>query len=104
MRYALIVAGVVSNIVEWDGSRQFPAAGTLVQSDAANIGDSYNGTTFTPATVTPPPTITLKTRAAAVIALGVRLPPDVVALLALALGAVAQVTITQQPGDPPSSP
>lgn len=54
-RYAVINSGNVINVVEWDGVSSFnPGAGnTLVQSNVAGPGWTYNGTTFMPPT---PPT------------------------------------------------
>lgn len=53
MRYAVIEAGTVVNVILWDGSAPYAAGSgrTLVQSDTANIGDTYNSGdgTFTPA-------------------------------------------------------
>jgi hypothetical protein len=54
MNYAVINNGIVVNVVMWDGVSQFnPGTGStlvLIPSNTpVNIGDSYNGTTFTPA-------------------------------------------------------
>ena len=51
MNYAVIdPAGLVVNIILWDGASAYdPGAGNaLVQSAAANIGDSYADGVFTP--------------------------------------------------------
>ena len=56
MRYALIENGVVTNAVLLaDIADWHTPTDTLVKSDTANIGDSYNGTAIIPA---PPPPIT----------------------------------------------
>jgi hypothetical protein len=47
-RYALVNAGLVTNVVLWDGVSAYSPGGLLVQSNTANVGDSYDGTTFTP--------------------------------------------------------
>lgn len=50
MNYAVIDAGnIVVNLIRWDGVAPYaPGAGlTLVQSDAAAIGDVYIDGTFT---------------------------------------------------------
>ena len=54
MRWALVVGGVVENIIIWDGdtSRWQPPAGSQVVAVAAgqacSIGWTYDGTTFSP--------------------------------------------------------
>ena len=54
-QYALVISGTVQNIGTWDGIAQVPG-GTFVPMPTTgyvpNIGDTYNGTTFTAA---PPP-------------------------------------------------
>jgi hypothetical protein len=59
--YAVIAGGAVINIVIWDGvSPWTPPAGTTIVPTAGNanaqIGGTYDGSTFTPAPA-PPPTI-----------------------------------------------
>jgi hypothetical protein len=51
--YAMVDATqTVVNVCLWDGVTEFAPAGvTLVQSDTAKVGDTYDGTNFT----TPPP-------------------------------------------------
>jgi len=51
MNYAVIEGGVVVNLILWNGAAAYSAGAgrTLVQSDAAHIGDSYAGGVFTPA-------------------------------------------------------
>ncbi len=63
MRYALIKDGVVFNtILLEDGSDWAPDEGvTAVKSETANIGDSYDGETFTSPPVTPSPPIVPET-------------------------------------------
>ncbi|CAM5772031.1 hypothetical protein LMIY3S_03707 [Labrys miyagiensis] len=50
MRYAVIENGIVVNAIIWDGESEWspPEGQQVVQSDAATIGDSYDGTSFTP--------------------------------------------------------
>ena len=44
MAYAIVKDNLVTNIVEWDGSSDFPVDGELIQADAnAYIGGEYNG-------------------------------------------------------------
>jgi hypothetical protein len=44
MRYATVKDSLVTNIVEWDGSSDFPVDGELIQADTnAYIGGTYNG-------------------------------------------------------------
>lgn len=50
MRYALIKAGVVINVVEWDGTKAFslPSGVTAVEATAdAQPGGTWDGATFT---------------------------------------------------------
>lgn len=58
MRCALIRNGVVENVViiEDDGDWQVPDGFQSVATEIGNIGDSYNGTTFTPLESPPAPT------------------------------------------------
>ena len=54
-RYVSVKSGTVTIAgIAWDGVTPYasPDGGTLIQSDTANVGDIYNGTTFTPG---PPP-------------------------------------------------
>lgn len=55
MLYAIVENSVVTNVMEWDGESKWapPEGSTLVQSDTAGVGDTYDGTTFTRPT---PPT------------------------------------------------
>lgn len=48
MRYAIINAGIVTDIAEWDGVAAFTPNGTLVASLVADAGDTFDGHTFTP--------------------------------------------------------
>lgn len=48
-RTALIQNGVVQSVVMAGTGYTAPAGMTAVATDTANIGDAYNGTTFTPA-------------------------------------------------------
>jgi len=44
MNYAIVKDSIVTNIVEWDGSSDFPVDGELIQADkSAWIGGEYNG-------------------------------------------------------------
>jgi hypothetical protein len=60
-RYAVIQGGAVTNIVLWDGDTatwQPPADATVValtDDQPVGPGDSYDGTTFTPAATTTAP-------------------------------------------------
>ncbi len=50
-RYVSVKNGTVTLAgIAWDGVTNYssPDGGTLVQSDVANVGDTYNGSTFTP--------------------------------------------------------
>lgn len=42
MRYAVIVDGKVSSVVEWDGTFANPPVGHLVYSNIAEVGDAYD--------------------------------------------------------------
>jgi hypothetical protein len=57
-RYAVIVqaTGNVESVVMWDGISAWepPTGTTAIQSDTANIGDTWNGTDFVPAPQSPP--------------------------------------------------
>lgn len=50
--YAVVITatGVVDNVILWDGVTPYNPgdAYTLVQSDVANRGDTYDGTNFIP--------------------------------------------------------
>lgn len=50
MRYALITSGLVINVIEWDGETEWttPEDCTLVQSDTAGPGWTYEEGVFTP--------------------------------------------------------
>jgi hypothetical protein len=54
-RYALIQNSVVINVILLNNPSDYPTTDTLVQSDSANIGDSWDGTNFIPSTPTPTP-------------------------------------------------
>jgi len=44
MKYAIVKDSLVTNLVEWDGSSEYPVDGELVQAtDVAYIGGEYNG-------------------------------------------------------------
>lgn len=60
MRFAIIEGGIVVNTAEAETSQDVvPVEGQqVVQSDAANIGDSYDGSTFTPPAPAPEPAMT----------------------------------------------
>lgn len=49
MRYAMINAGTVINVIVWDGETPFdPGDGvTLIRSDSAQIDDQWDGEKFT---------------------------------------------------------
>jgi hypothetical protein len=49
MRYAIIDSGKVVNTIEAPVGWTDPAGRVLVATDAASKGDSYDGTSFTPA-------------------------------------------------------
>ena len=54
-RYVSVKSGTVTLAgIAWDGATPYasPDGGTLIASDTANVGDTYEGTTFTPG---PPP-------------------------------------------------
>ena len=54
-RYVSVLNGTVTLAgIAWDGVTPYasPDGGTLIASDTANVGDTYDGTTFTPG---PPP-------------------------------------------------
>jgi hypothetical protein len=48
MKFAIILAGIVVNIIIYDGHSQYtiPSNETIIQSNTAEIGDEYNGTNF----------------------------------------------------------
>jgi len=58
MNYAIVKDSIVTNIVEWDGSSDFPVDGELIQADkSAWIGGEYNGSFVArPVEPTPEPT------------------------------------------------
>ena len=58
MKYAIVKDSIVTNIVEWDGSSDFPVDGELIQADkSAWIGGEYNGSFVArPPTPAPEPT------------------------------------------------
>jgi len=44
MKYAIVKDSLVRNLVEWDGSSEYPVDGELIQADAnAWVGGEYNG-------------------------------------------------------------
>jgi hypothetical protein len=44
MNYAIVKDSLVTNLVEWDGSSEYPVDGELIQANAnAWIGGAYNG-------------------------------------------------------------
>jgi len=44
MKYAIVKDSLVRNLVEWDGSSEYPVDGELIQADEnAWIGGEYNG-------------------------------------------------------------
>jgi hypothetical protein len=44
MAYAIVKDSLVTNLVEWDGSSEYPVDGELIQADEnAWIGGEYNG-------------------------------------------------------------
>lgn len=54
MRYALIVAGIVENVVLWDGVTPWEAEGDAVAcSDEVAIGWTYDGEFAAPVTDAP---------------------------------------------------
>ena len=56
-RYVSVKSGTVTLAgIAWDGATPYasPDGGTLIASDTANVGDTYNGTTFTAAPPPPP--------------------------------------------------
>ena len=55
MRCAVIENGIVVNVVEAQEGWEDPGGRTLVPSDAAGMGDSYDGTSFVVAKKDPPP-------------------------------------------------
>lgn len=57
MRYAIVKDGVVINVALWDGKSEWdPGEGCHpVQSDTANIGDTYDGKDFIPVPVAEEP-------------------------------------------------
>lgn len=60
MRYAIIIGGVVANVVEadeaWAAAHASALGGLAVLSDAASVGDDYSDGTFTrPAPTEPVP-------------------------------------------------
>lgn len=57
MRLALIKDGIVRNVIVADGAPEWQAIGySVVASDVAGPGDSWDGSIFTPAPP-PPPTV-----------------------------------------------
>jgi hypothetical protein len=64
MRYAVIENSIVTNVVELDSASEWN--GLVVQSDTANIGDSYDGTVIVPVAVALP-TVTPQQQAAVLI-------------------------------------
>ena len=47
-RYAVVESGTVTNIIKWDGSASHPDSSKLVLADDnAQIGGTYDGSTFT---------------------------------------------------------
>ena len=66
-RYALIrnSDSKVDNIVEWDGDTTKwapPATQTAIQNDVANVGDTWNGSSFVPGALTADPFETARQR------------------------------------------
>jgi hypothetical protein len=56
-RYVSVSNGTVTLAgISWDGVTPYasPDGGTLIPSDTANVGDTYDGTTFTAAPPPPP--------------------------------------------------
>lgn len=47
MRYAIVRNGKVENVTEWDGVTPWQVEGDVVLSESANIGDLWDGLTFT---------------------------------------------------------
>ncbi len=50
IRHVQIVSGTVTDIVIWDGAVPIdpPITDTLIESDTAQIGDTWDGEKFTP--------------------------------------------------------
>ncbi|POR52744.1 hypothetical protein B0G62_10441 [Paraburkholderia eburnea] len=50
-RYAVVIANVVENVIEWDGTTPYSPGenATLVQSDTLNIGDGHEAQNSAPA-------------------------------------------------------
>jgi hypothetical protein len=54
-RYAIVQSGVVANVVNWDGGAGWsPPAGStpvlLTATQTVQVGDTYNGSVFSPGT------------------------------------------------------
>lgn len=48
MRYAIVINGIVDNVIEWDGVTPWtPDQGTVVLADQAGPGDLWDGKVFT---------------------------------------------------------
>lgn len=54
-RYAVVNVDKVINVISLEDTTNYTTPFTLVASETANIGDSYDGTSFTPPVVIPQP-------------------------------------------------
>lgn len=93
MRFAVIVANVVANIVEWDGVSSWtpPAGSTAVQTALADIGWTWNN--GVPVNPNPPPAVGAAPDLALLSNQGTAIRATILAIAALTNLTVPQVTV-----------